>query len=282
MNKHEAPQAASSAGGLYGSVVRRSALTRLHTVPPIVVEESSGEQSPRLVVDRAIRERGVRGHHRHLVTYTIMLILPFSSFTEAIRFGRLGHEATRCSCPKHRPRQMKKLQTPLRERSPHTSLSIQFSPAMHLCTNPEFNLLSTIHSFSPAFSSTALQLLCTPTKLQEMRFSFWLVPSRAVPNRSIQDAEITNHYWGYEVVWCAYSRCFGCQVICRLHASERYAQRRIVCRSTAHHRFSQTKRFGVRAALVSSHASRAPPDAEDLGRFYCCRGRTPSSHRWRR
>jgi len=154
---------------------------------------------------------------------------------------------------------------------------------MHLCTNPEFNLLSKIHSFSPAFSRPALQLLCTPTKLEEMRFSFWHVPlacGTANRSRPLRDAEITNHYWDYEVVWCAYSRCFGCQDLCRLHASERYAQRRIVCRSTAHHRFLQTKRFGVRAALVSSHVSRASPDAEDLGRFYCCRGRTSSSHRW--
>jgi hypothetical protein len=76
-NVGRTPHAASSAAGLYGSVVRRSALTRLHTVPPIVLTDSSGEHSPRLVVDRAIRERGVRfrrglfaccTHPSHLLT----------------------------------------------------------------------------------------------------------------------------------------------------------------------------------------------------------------------
>jgi hypothetical protein len=95
-----------------------------------------------------------------------------------------------------------------------------------------------------------LQLLCTRTKLEEMRFSFWLVlfacGTKSIP---LQDAKITNH-WGYEVVWCACPRCFGCQDLCRLHASERYAQ----CRLSADQlRRDSNKRNGLVGALHLPH-----------------------------
>lgn len=87
-------------------------------------------------------------------------------------------------------------------------------------------------------------------KVRGNAFHFGSCPSR-VPNRSrpLQDAKITNH-WGYEVVWCAYPRCFGCQDLCRLHASERYAQ----CRLSADQlRRDSNKRNSLVGALHLPH-----------------------------